>query len=282
MLCWVVLLEAQTHSAPTRLAIIAENPSTAAVNDVLTTEFSKQADLQLLERAEVDRVYRQQGMSAGNNDHLKLGRIFGADGVLALALASDKEQQFLELRLIAVKPGVALAGERFAWPVTNLVQWSAGVATYLSPLLPKLTVLAKDAVPLSIVSFRSSIPTDEARDLEKQLTFLAIHRLMQEKELFVLERRNMQSLTRENEFNGLDDTAFWNGSYLLDATIDRDGYSPETMTVSARLIPPKGGATTQIELSGSRTNLVGIVNQLTEKILRDCLCQLRTFDKNSR
>lgn len=266
MLCLAGRAEAQSNPAAARLAIVAEDPASRDASDVLTAELSKRADLQMLERAEIEKVYREQGLSAANTDCLKLGRIMGADGLLVLALAGEKGRQFLELRLVAVKPGVSLASERFAWPVENLVQWAAGTATHLGPLIPKLTVLVKDAVPLSIVNFRSSIQTSEERELEKQVTLLTIHRLSREKQLFILERRKMQLLTGENELNGLD-SGFWNGSYLLDGTIDRDAYSPETMTISARLIPPNGGSIRQIELRGSRTNISGIVNQLAEDVL---------------
>ena len=268
LLCLTEPAKSNSDSAPARLAIITDDPAAGAASDVLTSAFSSRADVQVLERAEIDKVLREQGISAANNDFLKIGRTLGADGLIHLAIIRGKEGQFLEFRLIAVKPGVALASERFPWPITtDLPEWSAGIVRQVSPLLPKLTVLAKDALPISIVNIRSSVPTEEARDLERQLTILAIHRLTQEKQLFVLERRDMQSLARENEFNGVEGAAFWNGCYLLDGTIDRDGYSAETLTVSARLVPPNGGAPQQIELKGSRTNLVGMVNQLTEKIL---------------
>jgi len=58
----------------------------------------------------------------------------------------------------------------------------------------------------------------------------------------------------------------WNGSHLLDCVIDRDSYSKETITLSARMLPPKGGAPINIEISGSRTNLSDLLDQLTRKV----------------
>ena len=58
----------------------------------------------------------------------------------------------------------------------------------------------------------------------------------------MLERRRMDLLSEEKELKGVEESAFWDGSYLLDGVLDRDGYSKETMTINARLTPPKGGA----------------------------------------
>src|SRR4051812_30069369 len=100
----------------------------------------------------------------------------------------------------------------------------------MAPLKPKLDVLAKDAIPISILNLRSALQSAESREAERQLTLLAIERLSREPRLFVLERRRMQLLTAEKELNGLDDSAFWDGSYLLDGTLDNQGYSKDTIT----------------------------------------------------
>ena len=66
----------------------------------------------------------------------------------------------------------------------------------------------------------------------------------------------MQLLAEEKELK-LDDSAFWNGSYLLEGVVDQNGYSKETITINARLTPPKGGVPMEFEVSGSRTNHCG-------------------------
>ena len=66
--------------------------------------------------------------------------------------------------------------------------------------------------------------------------------------------RKMQLLTEEKNLK-VDDSAFWNGSYLLEGVVDQNGYSKETITVNARLTPSKGGGPLLFEVSGNRTNL---------------------------
>jgi hypothetical protein len=271
---------AQTN-APVRLALVAETPDAASACDLLTVEFSKNPGVQLLERNEIDKAYREQALSAANRDYLKLGQVLGADGLLLVKADTTSSAPPLQaafaqmtllkpkfnfsIRLIAVKPGALLANERFSG-VEDVAQWAEGLIPHLNPLLPKLSVLVKDAVPISIVNVRAAMQSPETKELEKQLTSLAIERLSHEKQLFVLERQKMQLLASEKELKGLTDSAFWNGSYLLDGTIDRNGYSADKLTLSVRLSPPYGGAPVNIEITSSRTNLAAIVNQLTEKV----------------
>jgi len=257
-------LLAQTNG-PVRLALISENDPAATAADVLTAQFSGNQKIQLLERNQIARVYREQGLSAANTDYLKLGQILGADGLLLLQTATEGTNQFLNVRLMAVKPGVVLLAERYPWPVTDLTEWSPAFAKHLDLFLPKLTVLVKDAIPISVVNLRSSIQSADSVESEQQLKLLTIQRLSREPQLFVLERQKMQLLGEEKDLN-LDDSAFWNGSYLLEGVVDQNGYSKETITINARLTPPKGGAALQFEADGSRTNLAEVINQLAVKV----------------
>lgn len=257
-------LSAQT-TAPVRLAIISESSDALAAADVLTAQLTGHKNLQLLERNEIDKVYREQGLSVGNRDYLKLGKILGADGLLLFEVVKTKQATNLMARLIAVKPGVVLVAEKYSWPIENLTGWSPSFARHLDLFLPKLAVLVKDAIPISVVNLRSAVNSVEALEAERQLKLLTIQRLSREPSLFVLERQRMQLLTREKDLK-VDDSAFWNGSYLLEGVIDQNGYSPETVTISARLTPPKGGVPYPFEVNGRRTNLADVINQLAAKV----------------
>ncbi|HEX5397779.1 MAG TPA: hypothetical protein VFY06_01880 [Verrucomicrobiae bacterium] len=263
-LSFALNLRAQSN-APVRLAIVPETGEVGTAADMLTAEFSKNNNVQLLERAEIERVYREQGLSAANRDDLKLGRLLGADGLLLMGTSSEGTNQFLNVRLVAVKPGVVLVTESFPWPMKNLTEWSSAFERHLDRSLPKLAVLAKDAIPISVVNLRSAIQSDAGKETEAQLKLLTIQRLSREPQLFVLERQKMQMLTGEKELKS-DESAFWDGSYLLEGTVDQKGYSAATVTINGRLTPPKGGAPIQFEVSGIRTNLAEVVNQLAAKV----------------
>ena len=52
----------------------------------------------------------------------------------------------------------------------------------------------------------------------------------------------MDLLSDEKDLKDAQQSAFWDGSYLLDGVIDRDGYSPETLTLSAAPAARRGTA----------------------------------------
>ncbi len=257
-------LVAQTN-APARLALISETEDTAPIADLLTAQLSSNQNVQLLERDQIEKVYREQALSVANKDYLKLGQILGADGLLLLEMVKVGTNQFLNVRLLAVKPGVVLSAEKFPRSPDGLTEWSATFAKRLNLFLPKLTVLPKDAIPISVVNLRSAIASADAAETERQLKLLTVQRLSQERQYFVLERQKMSLLGDEKDLKA-DDTAFWNGSYLVEGVVDQNGYSESTITLNARLTPPRGGAPILLVASGSRTNLAEVINQLVAKI----------------
>ncbi|HAO79596.1 MAG TPA: hypothetical protein DCQ92_11595, partial [Verrucomicrobia subdivision 3 bacterium] len=257
-------LAAQTNR-PARLALVSESPEASTVADVLTAELSSRKGLQLLERNEIEKVYREQSLSAGNKDYLKLGQVLGADGLLLLDIVNEGTNQSLNIRLMAVKPGVVLVAEKFLWTGKNPTEWASSFTKHLDLFLPKLTVLVKDAIPISVVNLRSAISSADGLETERQLKLLTIQRLSREPQLFVLERQQMQLLGEEKELK-LDDSAFWNGSILLEGVVDQNGFSQETVTINARLTPPKGGSLMLLEVRGARTNLAEVINQLAVKV----------------
>src|SRR5581483_10330262 len=115
------------------------------------------------------------------------------------------------------------------------------------------------------VNFRSAIQSGQEAETEQQLKLLTIERLSREQRFFVLERQKMDLLGEEKELKA-DDSAFWDGSYLLDATVDRDGYDEKVVTIDGRLTPAKGGAALAFRVSGDRSNAVEVINALVMKV----------------
>lgn len=255
---------AQTN-APVKLALVAETGEAGPALDVLTASLSGNGNVQLLERSEIDRVYREQGMSKGNRDDIKAGRILGADGLLLLDVLRTRQATNLVVRLVAVKPGVVLADEAFSWPIENIGDWASPMADHLALFLAKLALSVKDAIPISVVNLRSAISSSEEQEIERQLKLLTIQRLSREPQFFVLERERMQTLGEEKALQ-VDESAFWNGAYLLEGIIDQNGFSKDLMTIDVRLSPAKGGTSLSFKVTGDRTNLASIVNSLAMEV----------------
>ena len=229
--------------------------------DLLTVELSHKPGVQLLERNEIDKIYREQSLSLANKDYLKLGEILGADGVLLLSKVKEGEHAFLQTRLVAVGPGVVIGITHSPWTTKEDIATSKWIISHFGPLISKLSVPAGKAIPISILNFRSAVRSREGEELEGQFASLMAERLGREREFFVLERRRMELLGAEKELQGAKQTAFWNGGHLLEGIIDRDGYSKETVTLDVRLLPAKGGAPVLFKVSGSRTNQVEVLDR---------------------
>lgn len=258
-----VLLPAQ----PMRLALLVDMPELQPTGDLLTAQLSARPDLVLLERVQIQKIMQEQQITAVNpGNALKLGQMLGADGLLLLNLGQENDHKFLYTRLLAVKPGVILRTTASSWPLPSVAEWPAVVARQFDPLFPKLAVLAKDAVPISILNLRSAVKSIEAERLEKELTLLLIDRLSREKEVFVLERQRMALLESEKELKGMEDTPFWNGSYLLEGIVDKGGFSPDTVTISARLTSPDKRSA-NLEVKGARQNLPQTAEALARQVL---------------
>jgi hypothetical protein len=257
---------AQAGEPSVRLAIVSQSPATAAAGDLLTAELSQHPSLQLLERTEIDRVYREQALSTANTDYLKLGRVLGADGLIILETVQKEGRTTLSTRLVAVKPGVILSMAEYPFPLSDPDPWSKLVIGQFQPLFGKLKVLPKDAIPISLLNLRAALKGRETESLEREMNILLLSRLTSEREFFVLERQKLEALANEKEYQPFVDSPFWNGSYVLDGIIDKNGYDPSIVTVSARLAPP-GKPVVDLEVQGSRTNLPRLINELTLKLL---------------
>jgi ankyrin repeat protein len=231
----------------------------------LIVELSKNKSIELVERNQIDRIFREQRISIEGKSVIRAAETLGAHGLLLLNTIARGTNRWLTARLIAVKPSVVL--DQFQIPaLTNSLAQSEWIAQRIAPLFPKLLVLPDRARRISIVNLRTALNSRQSIELERQLKALLTDRLVRQPEIFVLEREHMELLADEKEFRGLDETPFWNGAYLLEGSIDRDGYSPATVTLNARLVPPNGPPVT-IDLATDRTNVVELLEKLTGRVL---------------
>jgi hypothetical protein len=259
---------AESDRPVARVAVIATENSTATVADLLTVELSSKDGVSVLERTQIEKIQQEQALSSTSGDLIKLSKLLGADGLLILQTIREGGNAFVQAQLVAVKPGVIIGSKRANWPMKDPGEWAGLVAKQFEALYPKLSVLAKDALPVSIVNLRAAVQSAGASELEQELTLMLIARLTHERELFVLERRRLDALSREQEMQGLDESSFWNGSYLIEGTLDRDGFSRENATLHVRLTPPQGGTPVEVDVAARRGDSAALVEQLVQKILQ--------------
>ncbi|MFZ2656547.1 MAG: CsgG/HfaB family protein [Victivallales bacterium] len=273
MLFTLVCVACVNLHAQTKIAVLTDK-GLENYADLLTVELSKQKDLNVIERTEIDRVLKEQEIASANiaESYLKLGKLLKADGLVMIKKYEFRKKEFLISRLVAVNQGVVLSGFSSPLPPEKIENWSMDVSAKFAPYLNKLGVLQDKAVPISILNIRAPIDTPEMRLLEKEFTLALAFRLIQEKDLFVLERWKMEKLAWEKDID-LESSPFWTGSYLLDGSIEL--MDKENVRVKVRL-RKKDGEEKTIEATGIK----GKLSEITEKLTRDLLKQIgKTQDR---
>src|SRR5204862_2750751 len=131
---------------------------------------------------------------AQGRDALKIGRLINAEGILLLERQAEATNEFLSVRLLAVRPGIIVGEHRFALPLNQPAEFAKSYLPYLERLLPKLLVKANEALGISVLNLRASLPAPSAVALEQELTSMLRLRLAREPTVFLLERRGLMEL----------------------------------------------------------------------------------------
>jgi hypothetical protein len=261
-----VLITVQSALATT-VALLSSSSELATVVDVLSVPLSRMTNVTLVDRAEIQRVFREQELALTQSDGaIKAGRLLNAAGIVLLQKRLSQEgKDMLSIRTIAVGPGVIVLHEEFPLPLADPTSWATSYVSRIEGVIPKLNVQAKDAVPISIRSLRSSVSTGEGLALETELTTLLRIRLSQEPSVFVLERRDMESLQSEKQI-GAQEEPFWNGAFVIDGVINRDNVSQTELVIDARVAAPNKPVA-NIRGSGNRKSITAVVDNLATNIL---------------
>jgi hypothetical protein len=248
--------------AAVNLALVAKPGMPTEPVFLLTEALSKLPDVNLLERAELDRIIRERALSATSaKDVLQGARILGADGVLFLEASGAATNQVINARLAVVNKGAIIHANRA--PLSSA--WTATILREFGPSIPKTVIPPDRAIKLSVLNLRSPGNAAVSEALDRELTSLLLLRLSAEPEVLVLERRKLADLSFEKEL-AQGSEQFWTGSHLIDGTVNPTGIQPNIVDLKVRLQTP-GSPAQQIVLRGARTNLTGLIDQLTIKLL---------------
>jgi hypothetical protein len=264
---FIILLcfAAGAHGAAVKLAISESSPHVSVIGSMLTATLSKNPSISLLERAELDKALRERSLAATQfTNILTASQILGADGVVMLS-ASGATNESIHVRLITVKEGAVLFSTVASALDTNVQRWVEIVSSQISETAAKIPSDRSRVVPISVLNFRSPTSSAQSELLDRELTSLVLLRLSRQTNLLVLERRKLLDVAFEKDLAARSER-FWSGAYLLDGIVNKAGVSPNQTTVSARLIAADRSVT-NIEVSGARTNLAAVVEQLITKAL---------------
>ncbi|MGV3757438.1 MAG: hypothetical protein ACO1QS_18825 [Verrucomicrobiota bacterium] len=253
-------------AARARLAIIPLRADLETSADLLAAGLSTRKNVELVERQQIKKVLNELALANTQaQSRLKLGEILAADGLLFLDRLSKGGTEFLSVKLVAVKPGVVINRSEVPWPITEPDKWAVFAAEQQAALLPKLFVRKEDAIPVSLLSLRSSVITQDTMALDRQLADLLARSLSSQPKIFVLERQRLDRLAYEKDWQATNES-FWNGAMVIEGVVNPETVTAGVVKIKARLSPGKGQPL-EVVVEGKRQQLADLISQLTTKVM---------------
>lgn len=252
------------EASPVRIAVIggSEASNSAAL---LGVELSKQKELTLVERDQIEAVAREWKLNTGgvkDSECIRMGKLLKADGLLILSQINISGKSLKSIRLVAVGPGVVI--DQLVVP-EEIEANAPLIVSHFIPLLPKISAMSrKTAVPVSLLGLRFELGTASCTRSEIALNTLVAVRLAHLPDVVVLERWKLNTMAFEKSLGPTANNPFWTGGYLLDGNIMENG---SQITIKARL--RGGGAAGQetlIESVGDMHSQDQLAEDLARKI----------------
>jgi hypothetical protein len=258
--------EAAAGKRPCRLAVVSE-ASLWRENALLTTLFAQVDGVTVVERAELERITKEQELAFGPGPgSLQACRLAGADGVVFLERLEHEGKPYVAFRLVRVNEGVILDGDVFPEQFSEVMALPEAICRACEPQLPKLTGPLAKTLPLGMVNIRATISTPEAQLLERQLTLALGQHLMLQPQVCLLERRRMGALQFEKTLKTAREHPYWASAYLVEGILsprkDADGWQVEAQVLDARR---KALTTSTLDCPAREVNRVA--KELTDKLL---------------
>jgi len=262
---WLAFAALGLAAEPVRLAISGD-PAFANEADLITVELSKVPEAVLLDRQQILKIAEEHALQPDTGANgIKLGQLLGADGLLILSPTEFDGRKLMTARLVAVHLGVVI--DEWTSPPYDAAD-GPGMALVFSkriaPLLQKLRVNQKDAIPVSVAGLFAAVDSPELRSIERELTLLLIHRLTKEPSVFVLERRRMEDLILEINLAPAEPKPFLSGAVIIEGKLEaRDG----KLDLALGLRHPGEKKAMPSSLSGASSDLPAFAEKITAAIL---------------
>lgn len=264
----------EANDSSMRIAIIADSDSAASRNlaDLLQAELAGRGDVELVERAEIDRVLAEQEISASGmvsgETRVRVGEILKARGLLFINDAHPTNG-VLRMRLVETARGY-VAGFALHSAGGNLNDTASAVYR----MLPGLDVPPDGKVGVSVLVFDNALPYPlSAEPAVLELMDGMLDRLAEEMAAIpgtiILERRNLGDVAMETELAG-GDALFLSGALLVDGGLslktqsgDLNGIREVKLTLRIRDL--SNGASAVVSDSGNVRNLHAMAETAIEK-----------------
>ncbi len=207
-------------ASASRIAVLT-SPDAQDAGAALTDALSSTTGIEVLERADLTAIAREQGLvdlNASAAEFGRVGRVLGAD--ILVILDHPAEAGNLYVRVIAVGPGVIVSDDSFAWPLKDPPGWSTLVARRVSSSASQLPDAPGRKTLLGVLGIRSAFgggPTSQY--LGREAPILVNYALGRLPDVFVLERARLRESDWEKQISSTVQTSYWASAWLIDGSI---------------------------------------------------------------
>ncbi len=206
---------------PTKLAIVPLSDGLGGAEGLLAARLSAVAGVTLLERADIRRILAERrlvfGLGGSPSENSQLGALLGADAMVFLQLNPQGKQELLETRVVGVATGLVTSVQLSVWNPKVLESWVDATVRQCAADVPRIFTSPQEAKLVAVLPLSASTGGAEARETENRLTRLLCSRLACLPGVFLLERRELDRLRRED---GAADQALLNSSWLISGSVE--------------------------------------------------------------
>jgi len=251
-----------------RVAIVGTDSGAEIVKllDLAITEFSHSKTIEVLERAQIEQVLREQEVSLGNGvadaeRAVKAGRLLRAD--LFAVLEGGGPQQPFGVVVFDGQTGVRYADT--ALVASNVLSAAREVARVVEQAAQKLQRRSTDLRTVGVLSVRNADLPRSFDSVCETIGRLLERELVASPGVAVLERRRLEQINRERGVVNGAGEALLPSMRLLEMEMTRDG---QGLRANAALSGLDGKGTVRTNVSVPTMDAAGLSRQLTRAVLQ--------------
>jgi hypothetical protein len=227
LVLWSVSYSSAQQVRTPNIAIIADKAGglgQSPLISLLEVQLSKNDNIRLLERAQIDKILQEQQLSASGlldrTNTIKIGQLLRADAFIIITL----EGELIRVRVAETAHGLRLLDCFEELDNTKLDEISKKIAGDIKNISGKFSLPAGQLIPVGIVDIHRVQLGEQHRILERTLPVLLSVRLGLEPKIIMLEREDLKILQNEKLRTQGEDSKFWASAVLIEGTLQpKDG-----------------------------------------------------------
>jgi curli biogenesis system outer membrane secretion channel CsgG len=204
-----MLLVPGAVTAQTRVAILAgdgERAPQPGLVELLQAAVSRHENVQVLERKELERVLREQDLSAAVNQdapaHIRLGEILGAELLVFVERVQADDSVLLRLQSVESRTGIVLSSSLYL--ESAIEEQIASLQRGVAQALRKSRVNDADRIYIALGEVHSDELVDDLDPQADALAMLLTCDLNQSDSIIVLDRERLPHLLTERDVAGIE------------------------------------------------------------------------------